>query len=1218
MVFGNGKFFETEDLLMRMNDFENEMSDSIHFLSVDTLEYSLKTSEIRAAGFRLSPQFKNKNKNLYDVFVPRLHMKSRSISQLALNDSLKVQFLEFENPQINFYQKENPKKLQIEDINNFNLYTLIEHQFLKIEVDTFNLTGANIKIFKQKNPARYQQHFSNVDVSLIGFALDSTSSQNRNKLLHADELQMNVSDYYLRLEDNQHNFRANSMYFSTAENSLKIDDISILPADTSEVSSRTELRINCGQLKIDSVNLKNLYHTRTLPTKKIEITNPNVRVYYNTEIARKKKNKESGILFELVSAYLRGVYSDEVKINTGFLEIKNLWKKNTRGYFNTNFQFNLIDFKLDSTSIKQTDKFFNAEGFNIHFSDYQMKLVDDLHQIGAKNISILSSNSTLQIDKLVLKPIVNITKVTDSTMVKYNRSELYRVEVPQIKLKGIDLPKAFFDKQLEIKNFEISSPKIYFENYGALRETKEKKEFSEIYQLAFSYISDFDIEKIEIPDGNFQWINHTKKGKTTTFDNEFSATLEGFKLNQQELNKKRLLFSDNFEISVIDQMFQLSDSVHILKAGQITLSTQKKNIQIKNALLYPVITSEKYKQLATTFQVSIPWLQISNFNFLDAYYSKQLKLSQLTIERPKFEIYSRSEISKTLDLNKYKFPLPAFIKSLNLDELKINDAEVVSYETIGIDNFARSNFKLNLLLPDVSVKNNETGELQLASSNFIAKILDFRTPLGQFHELEIGEFNFNRSKKTLNFSKLRLNPFGKKGVENRFSIAAPKLSFTQFNINEALNTNSFTFDQIHITKPKIHIEINDSVKGDKFEFAQNLDLYPIVEPYVNNIKVNRLWLEDVDLNFNWFAKQMFDKNFNLNFNQINIGENQSPGNLLNSKEFEFSTTNLRTKTKNNLYEFSVDSLIYNSSKHNILLKKIKVDPLLKKEEYPRQTGFQTDFVKAETDFIEIKGLDEKLWLKEKIIDAEVLKVGKSDLAIFRNKRYPFNHSQRPPWPQDLIKEIQQPFIFDSVVLVPSTIEYSELMDISDKPGVLKFSHLSLTTNSLSNINLNPNFTINASAEIFNHTPLTAKFNFDLTDPNYTHTLKGSLGKMDMIQMNPMVEKSAPISIESGQLNRFDFDLKLNGQSAKGELFLGYDNFSISILDLGYKGTKKSKLASFWANKLVLNSKNPKGDKFLPVSISYDKDIERSIINYWWKSIFTGSKETLGIKNADSK
>jgi hypothetical protein len=63
-----------------------------------------------------------------------------------------------------------------------------------------------------------------------------------------------------------------------------------------------------------------------------------------------------------------------------------------------------------------------------------------------------------------------------------------------------------------------------------------------------------------------------------------------------------------------------------------------------------------------------------------------------------------------------------------------------------------------------------------------------------------------------------------------------------------------------------------------------------------------------------------------------------------------------------------------------------------------------------------------------------------------------------------------------------------------------------------------------------------------------------------------------------------------------------------------EGSKKSKLASFWVNNMLLNSKNPRGNTFEPVTISYERDIERSIINYWWKSIFSGSKKVLGIED----
>lgn len=196
------------------------------------------------------------------------------------------------------------------------------------------------------------------------------------------------------------------------------------------------------------------------------------------------------------------------------------------------------------------------------------------------------------------------------------------------------------------------------------------------------------------------------------------------------------------------------------------------------------------------------------------------------------------------------------------------------------------------------------------------------------------------------------------------------------------------------------------------------------------------------------------------------------------------------------------------------------------------------------------------------------------------------------------------------------------MEISDEPGYIDFHNLTLHTNQISNIKRirdeNPKFEIYASTNFLNKTPLRANFFFDLTDKNYSHTVSGSMGPIALKELNVMIEKVAPLSVESGQLDRFDFDISFRKERATGELYFAYHDFQISVLNLDYRGSKKSKLASFWANKMMLNSNNPKGDKFEPVTISYERDIQRSIINYWWKAIFTGSKETLGIKNGEKK
>jgi len=1209
------QLFTSEDIIVRMNDFQNDLGDSLHVMFIDTLQYSLKTSDVRAAGFRLTALENDSTKNMYEVVVPRFFMKSESITNFTFKDSINIQFLEFSEPEIKFFQRQNTKKLKVEELNNFDLYTLIQDDFSSIEIDSFLLSSAMLEIYKQPDLKRYQQRFHSVNIKLNGFDIDSLSAGNTEKLLHADNLEMTVAGYHLRLEDNQHDFRADSLFVSTFSNALGALNIAIDPSQSGNFDSRTELNISGDAIQLSNVSLKELYHTRRLPVSAIEISRPEVSLRYHTERKKTMNQREAGLLFDIVTAYLKGVYSNIVYINDGKLSIENHHNQQLKGYFETNFTFSLTDFSLDSVSVNRSDKFFYATNFDLRFSDYEMKLVDDLHKLNVGSVYFSSLNQQAQITNLHLQPVVQ--NVTTQTMKSFGRSELYNILVPSIQLQGVNLREAFFHNQLKISDFKISNPEIYFENFNMLRSAENKMEFSELYNLVSSYIFNFNIDKISVPNGKLTWVNHTRKGKTISFDNEFSATLDNFVLNENELNKQRLLFSDNFDISIKDQIFQLSDSVHILRAGEINLSTTNSSIEINNALLYPVITAKNYSQLPTTFQVAIPELRLSNFDFLSAYYSRKLELDELEISQPKIQIYQQPGVFKSLEIKKYNFPLPEVVQSLKLENFKINNGEVITYQTNGLNQRALSTFHVNLELPNLSLINENQKITKLQTDNVLLKLSDFKSPLGESHDIIIGTFDFNREEKNILVSNLSVNPFLPANQGNQFTVSIPEVTFSGFNIAKALEENNFSFDEIIFQHPNIKIEVNDSIKEDKIDFLQTLDLYAFTEPFVDRIQVSKLNLLDADINFNWFQKQLIDKKINFTFDDILIAENQPPANLLNSARFEISTTDLRRTDKNNFYEFTADSLVYNSAKHNILVKNININPLVSEEQIPVIKGFQTDVVNAQIDVFEISGLNEKTWLNQNILDAKFLRIGKSNVDIFRNKRYAFNENQQPPWPQDLIDDIKQPFVFDSIILEPSFLKYSELLTISDEPGYIAFNELQFRAGKLSNMdsvkNQIHNFTINATTKLFNRSKLTTKINLDLTSPSYAHTISGNLENMPLTLVNAMVEKSAPVSIESGNLDRFSFDVKLNERKAIGQLYFGYDDLKISLLDYSEDDVRISKFASFWANRMILNSENPKKGELSPSKLNYQRDPQRSIINYWWKTIYSGAKTTIGLE-----
>ncbi len=1215
MIQRQKQFFETEDVLIRMNDFRNDMGDSIHVLTIDTLLYSLKTTDIRAAGFKLFPELLPAAKNHLEVTVPQVYVKSRSITRFALNDSLKIRYLEFNNPEIRFYQKENPAQLNLEDLDNFDLYELVQNHFTKMEVDSFYLNSAHLEIFRQPDREQYRQQYQSVDIVLNGFLLDSASARNKEKLFHADNIEMQVAGYHLRLEDDEHHFRADSMFVSTFTNRLGVKKIHIHPENISELSSRTEVDIECEELNIEEVDLRNLYHTRSLPTSKIEVIEPDVQLLYRLEKEKRQKEEGGGLLFELVTDYLQGVYSNLVYIERGRLDIKNMYRGALQGYFEANFNFSLTDFSLDSASVQRTDKFFYATNFDLRFSDYHMRLVDDLHKLDVGQIFVSSINQQVRIENLNLHPVLE--EITRADMERFNRSELYTIFVPQINLAGVDLRNAFFNKKLYISNFSILNPEINFENFSILRTDREKMELTEFYQLVFNYLEDFDIRQFSVPNGKLTWVNHTRRGSTTSFDNEFSASLENFRLNEDELHKDRLFFSDNFDVTIKDQEFALSDSVHVLKGSEIKLSSVNQSVQVNNALLFPLITSSKYDQLNTTYQVTIPQLNISGFDFREAWYSQAPEIDIIELVSPRFQIYSREGATRGLDLNAYRFPMPSFVESLKLNEFKILNGQATTYQTSGLRHSARAGFSFSLSMPGTELKNDSLHQIEISSKNIQLTISGFKAPLDELHNLDIGTIGFDRERKVISVEDLKVSPFMSALNNNVFNISAPAIMFSEFDLNEALNNNNFEFRDILVKNPDIFIEINREMKDDTLEFLQTLDLYPYVEKLVNRIAVDNLRLQNANLHFNWLQKQLFNNKINLRFQDIRIGENQPPANMLNSKEFEISTTGLSAKSNDGLYLFSADSLIYNSAMHKVSLRNIAVKPGIERNQFPLQTGFQTDVAEAQIAYVELQDINERRWLQDNILDAGKLEIGPAEVSIFRNKRFPFNPKQRPAWPQDLIKNLKQPFMFDSVLLMPSQIRYSELMGISDQPGFIEFNDVTFAGSALSNIEheirKNGHFHLNAKARLLNHAQLGVQFTFDLLCPDYSHSATGMLEPMPLYPLNSMITKTDPLKIEEGFLNRLEFDLSFNNTLATGQLYLGYDNLKIAVLDYSGDEIQKDRFASFLANRMVIQSQNPKSGELLPVAVSYPRDEQRSVLNYWWKSIYSGARKILGME-----
>jgi hypothetical protein len=224
--------------------------------------------------------------------------------------------------------------------------------------------------------------------------------------------------------------------------------------------------------------------------------------------------------------------------------------------------------------------------------------------------------------------------------------------------------------------------------------------------------------------------------------------------------------------------------------------------------------------------------------------------------------------------------------------------------------------------------------------------------------------------------------------------------------------------------------------------------------------------------------------------------------------------------------------------------------------------------------------------------------------------------------QNLIKSIKYPVLIDSLALLNAAFNYVEQPKAGDSTGRISFSKVKVGMKPFSNMKNGfgkiPDFKLEGNATIMDSCQLTIQMNFVMNNPDNPFTAEGFLEPFNMPILNPVIEPLALISLRSGHVDRFDFVFSGDRAATTGRLFFAYNDLKISVFEMKNGNAREAKFTSFLANSLMLRSKNPRGKELLPDEISFVRDQRRSDLNYWWKSVFSGIRNTLGIKETKSE
>lgn len=1211
------KMFNADDIYLRMHHYRNVLGDSIHTLTAETVTYSLKRSQIEASQLELKPLIgSNSEHPRYYVSIPKVMVKSRLIHEFYKYKAIPIDTMILTDAQIRYYPGRKHTATTLNQIVEFDLYDLIEKEFSSVSISNFRLDNAQLKLYSNQTDTASQQELKNIRINLHDFLLDSISLKDTSRIFYARDIDFSISEYELTLGDNLHRLKAEKLGISTKRKSAFLRKIHLYPLQAGQAGAgpANTIDASCDSVRLDLFDFKKAYHTQRFYIQRINLFNPEVKVTRNEAEEQQADTTSSSFVYRLISNYMKGVYANQVSVRQGKFTMVNKTGVLQRGHIETSFKLFLNGFALDENSAQRSDRLFFANQIDLRFNNYQMQLVDQLHKLTVENFSISTQKKQAVIQNLHLFPVSQ--ENAEDRLKQYNRSELYEFTIPELLFTNADFHHAFFNKKFTADQITIQAPVIYYENFATLKPTRPKADFEDLYLLISNYLDDIHLGKVDIPDGTIRLINHSRKGKTISLDNHFTLVLESLLINKDQFDKKRLLFSEQVEFAVRDHLIRLSDNVHVIKAGTVGFSTLRKEVYVTDARMYPETNSRNFPDIGWNIQLLIPEIRIKGISVQDIYFDQKIEASNVQISSPEIKLYQKNISKDQTGFKGINFPLPAEIDIISMGQFNMSHATLKVFSELGLQPYLIVQSDLVMASRNVLIqKNPVTHKPEFKSGRYTAALNQFIfTPKVKNQHISIEEINFSTAERHIVGKQLRVRPRERNPKQDQVEMHIPTFSMNGFDLDKAYRDYQYLFESILVERPQLTLYNNekDSLQINPFK----VNLYPHFDSFANVFATKSLKVNDAGLTIIKNGQKSAQEKISFDLSNFRIDDKPSAG-FLHSSSFAFSIQDIRRPDKKKLYEFTIGKTRYSSKNNRFTATGLQVKPTLSKESFNSHNRFQSDYYNGKIDSVVIDQPDIRRWFENGELAGRQLSALGLHLDIYRDKRLPFDEQRKPQMLQDIIKDLPQPVRIDSLKLINSAIHYIEQPLLGDKAGEIRFNDLDITLKPFTNMKgaggKIPDFTIHGTANVLDSARMNIQMHYQMNNPDNLFTATGTVMPFNMQVLNPVLEPLALVSIRSGRVDEFRFSMSADKNHATGQLFFGYDDLRISVLEIKDGNTKEAKFASFLANSLLLRSKNPRGKELEPDEISFQRDQRRSIVNYWWKSIFSGVRNTLGIK-----
>lgn len=830
---------------------------------------------------------------------------------------------------------------------------------------------------------------------------------------------------------------------------------------------------------------------------------------------------------------------------------------------------------------------------------------------------------------------------------------LHRMYIPFVEFKDVNLEEIYVEQNAEIAKLSVYSPQVTL-NYkkNDLPKKELKFDFKNLYPQLSSYLNQLSVPSINVHNATLKLQKISSNRVEPLFTTQkLNVRLRGFFLDSlTRMNRLRPFYADVLDVSAENYQWDFypeDDTYPLLGVKGSSIHYNSYEGQL-DASKITMLTNTSGRSDLQNLQLYCDKIMADDISPYLLIHDKFLQVGRVMIMKPIYKVDEKknsedgddkkvlSRKSLQPDLNKL---LNKNLQKIHLRYVSVEKGELDYIQSIANDtlSFVKVD-SIEFKARDLIVNHQERRHLH---NILYADEIDFSFFADQIYADNSAEGNqkvliddayFSSRDSYLKIAKLQFVPpqnvyqFKDK---THFNLDARNLNVRGLDFKRAYLYGDFKVQNIDIEQSALKVFLGSG--PSKKDRKKSGSIHEVISPYLDQISVGMIKYPQSPL-------QVYDKkNEKLKFSSdkleadisdffvdqssftLSFGAHQSAtAQMFFSKDINISIQDYSRSLDDGLYLMSAEEVNIESGKNRIEVNGIKLEPQLSRAQMLDKFTYSKSVAHMQIDQLEMKDVDfEALLEHEKLIVGEV-NLYDPKLEVFKDNRLPRDETKRPGLHQELLYQLDHFIKIDQLKVVDGEIIYAERAEDALEDGKISFDDLYLTATHLTNdpqaIKDSIVTTLNVSSKVMGEGDLQASFRFLNASKDLKFYVNGSLGKMDLTAFNQILEPVAFVHIKEGINQEMKFDIQGDKDKAEGKMEFRYNNLSVQMIDRekGKSGLDE-KLGSFIANAFVLKANNPKAVFLRIGNIENERDESRAMFHYWWKSLLSGIRSSIGIE-----